>query len=364
MASNIETNTIMMKHNFSAGPCILPQEVLQKASEAVLNFNNDNLSLIEISHRSKPFVDVMEHARQLALETLGLENKGYTSLFLQGGASLQFLMVAYNLLEKKGAYLNTGTWASKAIEEAKLFGEVVEVASSKDKNFSYIPKDYSIPSDADFFHCTSNNTISGTQMKSFPDTDIPMICDMSSDIFSRQLDFSKFDLIYAGAQKNMGPAGTTLVIVKDDLLGKVSRAIPAMLDYQVHINKDSMYNTPAVFPVYVSMLTLEWLKDLGGIPFIEKVNNKKAALLYGEIDRNPLFKGVVAKEDRSFMNATFVLTDSSLEARFNEAWKAAGINGLNGHRSVGGYRASMYNALPLHSVQVLVDVMKELERNA
>lgn len=359
-----QTNSIMKKHNFSAGPCILPQEVLQKASEAVINFNNDSLSLIEISHRSKPFVEVMEHARQLSLELLGLENKGYQALFLQGGASLQFLMVAYNLLEKKGAYLNTGTWSSNAIKEAKLFGEVVEVASSKDKNFSYIPKDYTIPSDADFFHCTSNNTIAGTQMKSFPETSIPMICDMSSDIFSRQLDFSKFDLIYAGAQKNMGPAGTTLVIVKESLLGKVSRTIPSMLNYQVHINKDSMYNTPAVFPVYVSMLTLEWLKDLGGIPFIEDVNTKKANLLYSEIDRNPLFKGVVATEDRSFMNATFTLTNEALQPAFDALWKEAGINGLNGHRSVGGYRASMYNALPLHSVQALVDVMQELERKA
>ncbi|WP_299001697.1 3-phosphoserine/phosphohydroxythreonine transaminase [uncultured Tenacibaculum sp.] len=354
----------MKKHNFSAGPCILPEEVLQKASEAVINFNNDNLSLIEISHRSKPFVEVIEKARSLALELLGLENKGYKALFLQGGASMQFLMVAYNLLNKKAAYLNTGTWSSNAIKEAKLFGELVEVASSKDKNFSYIPKGYQIPTDVDYFHCTSNNTIFGTQMKSFPETSVPMVCDMSSDIFSRQLDFSKFDLIYAGAQKNMGPAGTTLVVVKEDILGKVERQIPSMLNYQVFIDKDSMFNTPPVFPVYTSMLTLEWLKDLGGIEFIEKVNEKKSALLYNEIDRNPLFKGVAAVEDRSHMNATFTLTDESLQTKFDTMWQEANINGLHGHRSVGGYRASMYNALPLYSVQALVDVMQELERTS
>lgn len=354
----------MKKHNFSAGPCILPEEVLQKASEAVVNFNNDDLSLVEISHRSSAFVDVMENARSLVLELLGLEGKGYSVLFLQGGASTQFLMTAYNLLNKKAAYLNTGTWSSKAIKEAKLFGELVEVASSKDQNFTYIPKGYEIPSDADYFHCTSNNTIFGTQMKAFPETNVPLVCDMSSDIFSRQLDFSKFDLIYAGAQKNMGPAGTTVIIVKEDILGKVDRVIPSMLNYQTHIGKDSMFNTPAVFPVYVSMLTLEWLKNLGGIEFIEKVNEKKAALLYTEIDRNPLFQGVVAPEDRSLMNATFTLKDEALKETFDNLWKEARINGLNGHRSVGGYRASMYNALPLHSVQALVDVMQELERKA
>jgi len=354
----------MKKHNFSAGPCILPEDVLQKASEAVINFNNDDLSLLEISHRSKPFVDVMENARALTLELLGLENKGYKVLFLQGGASTQFLMAAYNLLNKKAAYLNTGTWADKAIKEAKLFGELVEVASSKDKNFTYIPKGYTIPSDADYFHCTSNNTIFGTQIKDFPDVNIPLVCDMSSDIFSRQLDFSKFDLIYAGAQKNMGPAGTTVIIIKEDILGKVERTIPSMLSYKIHLGKDSMFNTPAVFPIYVSMLTLEWLKDLGGIPFIEKVNQKKADLIYGEIDRNPLFRGFAATEDRSIMNATFTLTDDGLKDTFDGLWKEARINGLNGHRSVGGYRASMYNALPLHSVQALVDTMQELERKA
>lgn len=354
----------MKKHNFSAGPCILPESVIEKAAAAVLNFNNDNLSLIEISHRSKPFVDVMEKARSLALELLGLENKGYQALYLQGGASMQFLMVAYNLLNKKAAYLDTGTWANNAIKEAKNFGEVAVVASSKDLNYSYIPKNYSIPTDADYFHVTSNNTIFGTQMKEFPETEVPLICDMSSDIFSRQLDFSKFELIYAGAQKNMGPAGATLVVVKEELLGKVSRVIPSILDYQVHISKESMYNTPPVFSVYVSLLTLEWLKNLGGIPFIETVNNQKAALLYDEIDRNPLFVGFAAKEDRSIMNPTFNLVDESLKSTFDALWKEAGISGINGHRSVGGYRASMYNALPLYSVQALVDVMQELEKRS
>lgn len=355
----------MKKHNFSAGPCILPQSVLQKAADAVLNFNNSNLSLVEISHRSKDFVEVMETARDLALGHLGLQNKGYQALFLQGGASLQFLMTAYNLLESKAAYLNTGTWSEKAIKEAKIFGEVVEVATSKSDNFNFIPKNYEIPQDADYFHCTSNNTIFGTQMKDFPQTEVPMVCDMSSDIFSRQLDFSKFSLIYAGAQKNMGPAGTTLVVVKEDILGKVSRAIPSMLNYKIQIEKESMFNTPAVFPVYVSMLTMQWLKDLGGISAIEKVNNKKAEILYAEIDRNQLFKGFVAnKEDRSTMNATFNLRNDELKATFGDHLKQAGISGVNGHRSVGGYRASMYNAMPLESVRVLIDVMQDVEKGA
>ena len=352
----------MKKHNFSAGPCILPKEVMQKASEAVVELDGIGLSLIEISHRSKEFVAVMEKARSLALELLGLEGKGYKALYLQGGASLEFLMVAYNFLENKAGYINTGTWSTKAIKEAKLLGDVSEVASSKDKNFNYIPRGYVVPNDLDYLHLTSNNTIFGTQIKEFPNTKVPLICDMSSDIFSRQMDFSKFDVIYAGAQKNMGPAGTTLVIVKEDILGHVSRKIPSMLDYQVHLSKDSMFNTPSVFAVYVSMLTLQWLKDLGGIAAIEEINEKKAGLIYSEIDLNPLFNGFVKKEDRSNMNATFTLTDESLKDTFDEMWKEAGINGLNGHRSVGGYRASMYNALPLESVGVLVDVMSDLER--
>ena len=357
-------NTYTMKrHNFSAGPCVLPQEVLDKSAQAVLDFDN-GLSLVEISHRSKAFVDVMEHARALALELLGLEGMGYKALFLQGGASTQFLAVALNLLEKRAAYLNTGTWSDKAIREAQIFDDVTEVASSKDANYNYIPKGYDIPSDHDYFHCTSNNTIFGTQIKNFPECDIPMVCDMSSDIFSRTIDFSKFDLIYAGAQKNMGPAGTTLVVVREDVLGKVSRKIPSMMDYKVHISKGSMFNTPPVFPVYTSMLNLEWLKNKGGIAAIEKENEKKAQLIYSEIDLNPLFDGFAAKADRSTMNATFTLANDDLKDSFDSMCLEAGINGLNGHRSVGGYRASMYNALTLESVQVLVEIMSELERKA
>ncbi|MFS4468402.1 3-phosphoserine/phosphohydroxythreonine transaminase [Maribacter sp. 2210JD10-5] len=354
----------MKKHNFSAGPCILPNEVLLKASEAVMDLNGSGLSLVEISHRSKDFVAIMENARALALELLGLEGKGYQALFLQGGASMEFLMAAYNLLEKKAGYINTGTWSDKAIKEAKLFGEVVEVASSKDKNYNYIPKGYAVPKGLDYLHLTSNNTIFGTQFKEFPKTDALLVCDMSSDIFSRVLDFSQFDLIYAGAQKNMGPAGTTLAVVKKDILGKVSRKIPSMLDYQVHISKDSMFNTPPVFAVYTSMLTLEWLKNKGGIAAIEEVNDKKAQLLYSEIDLNPVFQGFAKKEDRSTMNATFNLADQDLKETFESMLQEGGINGLNGHRSVGGYRASMYNALSLESVGVLVDIMSEMERKA
>lgn len=353
----------MKKHNFSAGPCILPQEVMQKAAAAVLDYDN-GLSLIEISHRSKAFVDIMENARALVLEHLQLEGKGYKVLFLQGGASTQFLMVALNLLEKRAGYLNTGTWSKKAIKEAKIFDDIYEVASSENANYNYIPKGYDIPSEYDYFHCTSNNTIYGTQMKHFPECDIPLVCDMSSDIFSRQMDYSKFDLIYAGAQKNMGPAGTTLVVIKEDILGNVSRHIPSMMDYKVHIGKSSMFNTPPVFAVYTSMLTLEWLKNLGGISAIEEINEMKARLMYSEIDLNPLFKGFATKEDRSYMNATFTLVNEDLKETFDTMWKDAGINGLNGHRSVGGYRASMYNALPLDSVKVLVEVMSELERKA
>ena len=353
----------MKRHNFSAGPSILNREVIEKASQAVLNFDN-GLSLLEISHRSKAFVDVMENARALALELMGLEGKGYKALFLQGGASTQFMMVALNLLEKRAGYLNTGTWSNNAIKEARIFDDIYEVASSKDANYNYVPKGYDIPEDYDYFHCTSNNTIFGTQLKEFPDSPIPMVCDMSSDIFSRTLDFSKFGLIYAGAQKNMGPAGTTLVIIKEDILGKVSRKIPSIMDYKVHIDKSSMFNTPPVFAVYTSMLTLEWLKSIGGIAAIEKENEKKAQLIYSEIDLNPLFKGFAVKEDRSIMNATFTLANEDLKETFDTMVKEAGISGINGHRSVGGYRASMYNALTLESVGVLVDVMSELERKA
>ena len=353
----------MKRHNFSAGPCILPEEVINKSAQALIDYDN-GLSLIEMSHRSKAFVDIMENSRNLVLELLGLEGMGYKVLFLQGGASTQFLAVALNLLEKKAAYLNTGTWSDKAIKEARIFDDITEVASSKDANYNYIPKGYDIPNDHDYFHCTSNNTIFGTQIKKFPDCEIPIVCDMSSDIFSRSLDFSKFGLIYAGAQKNMGPAGTTLVVVREDILGKVSRKIPSMMDYKVHISKGSMFNTPPVFAVYTSMLNLEWLKSKGGITGIEKENEKKAQLIYSEIDLNPLFDGFSAKADRSVMNATFNLKNDNLKDTFDSMWQEAGINGINGHRSVGGYRASMYNALSLESVQVLVEIMSELERKA
>ena len=354
----------MKKHNFSAGPSILPQEVFEKASQAVLDFNDSGLSILEISHRSKDFIAVMDEARALVKKLMKLGDD-YEVLFLQGGASLQFVMAPFNLMKEggKAAYLDTGSWAAAAIKEAKKFGTVDVVGSSKEQKYSFIPKDYTVGAEYDFFHCTSNNTIYGTQMKEFPKTEAPMVCDMSSDIFSRVLDFSKFDLIYAGAQKNMGPAGATLVVVKTEILGKTGRTIPSMLDYQQHVSKESMYNTPPVFPVYASLLTLQWLKKLGGIAAIEKINEAKAALLYNEIDRNPLFKGTAAKEDRSNMNVTFLLNDEAHQEKFDAMWKAAGISGLAGHRSVGGYRASMYNALPIESVQVLVDVMQELEKN-
>lgn len=355
----------MKKYNYSAGPSILPQEVFEKSAKAILDFNNSGLSILEISHRSKDFVAVMDEARALALELLGLEGKGYKALFLGGGASLEFLMVPYNLMKENGkaAYLDSGTWATAAIKEAKFFGETVIVGSSKEENYNHIPKGYTIPTDADYFHCTSNNTIFGTQMKEFPNLDIPVVCDMSSDIFSRVLDFSKFDIIYAGAQKNMGPAGTTLVVIKEEILGKNGRNIPSMLDYAKHIKADSMYNTPPVFSVYASLLTLQWIKAKGGVAAVEKLNNAKAALLYGEIERNPLFKGTAALEDRSNMNVTFLLNNAEHTETFDKMWKEAGISGLPGHRSVGGYRASIYNAMPIESVQVLVDVMQALEKS-
>jgi phosphoserine aminotransferase len=350
-------------HNFSAGPGILPQEVLEQAAAAVLNYNNSGLSILEVSHRGKDFVADMDKACQLVKDLLNIPS-GYSVIFLQGGASLQFTMVPYNLLKVggKAAYANTGVWASKAQKEAKLFGEIVEIASSKDKNFSYIPKGFSIPSDVDYFHMTSNNTIYGTQYREFPESGIPLVCDMSSDIFSRSIDVTKFDLIYAGAQKNMGPAGATMVIVKDEILGKSGRSIPSMLDYKIHIEGESMYNTPSVFPVFVSMLTLNWLKKNGGVAWIEEINRKKQELFYTELDNNPAFIGTAAKEDRSWMNATFLLKNEALDAEFSKLLKEANISGLKGHRSVGGYRASMYNALPIESVQALVEVMREFGR--
>ena len=353
----------MKKHNFSAGPCILPQEVLKQASESVLNFNNDNLSLIEISHRSKPFVDVMENAKRLVRELLSVPNN-YSILFLQGGASLEFLMAPYNLLSINGkcGYINTGAWSEKAIKEAKSLGETLIIGDSSDRNFNYIPKNLNIPTDLDYLHYTSNNTIYGTQFKSLPSASDILVCDMSSDIFSQKIEVNKFGLIYAGAQKNMGPAGTTLVIVNNDILGKTERNIPTMLDYSIHIKKESMFNTPPVFPIYVSMLTLQWLKDLGGVEEIEKINKKKAQILYDEIDRNSMFEGFAHNDDRSTMNVTFNIINESLQEQFDSLCNNNGINGLKGHRSVGGYRASIYNALPISSVEHLINLMQKFEK--
>jgi len=350
-------------HNFSAGPGILPQEVLKQASEACINFDNLNLSLLEISHRSKNYEAVIEESQSIIKELFEVGNE-YEVVYLGGGASLQFAMVPYNLLTEKGysAYVNTGVWASKAIKESKIIGNTKVIATSEDKNFNYIPKGYEIPTDADYLHITSNNTIFGTQMKSFPKTSIPLVCDMSSDIFSRKVNAKDFDLIYAGAQKNIGPAGSTMVMVKKDVLGKTERKMLSMLDYQVHIKGGSMYNTPPVFPIYVTLLTLRWLKKNGGVAWIEKINQQKADCLYNEIDRNSLFFGTTAVEDRSNMNACFLTTKPELEVEFDKMWNEANISGIRGHRDVGGYRASMYNALPLESVQALVDVMKEFEK--
>jgi len=352
----------MKKHNFSAGPSILPRSVIEEASNGILNINDSNLSLIEISHRSKDFVEIMDRATFLALDLLNLNNKGYKALFLQGGASMQFLMTAYNLLENKAGYINTGAWSTKALKEAKNFGDAIEIATSKDANFNYIPKNYSVDSDLDYLHITTNNTIFGTQFHNIPETDTNLICDMSSDIFSRDIDFSKFSLIYAGAQKNMGPAGTTLVIVKEEILGKVSRTIPSMLDYKVHIDKDSMFNTPPVFAVYTSMLTLDWLTKNGGIKTIEEKNIEKSNLLYNAIDSSELFNGFANKEDRSLMNVTFNLNNQNHKELFDRLCLEANINGVNGHRSVGGYRASIYNALDISSVKVLIEVMNQLNK--
>ena len=352
----------MKKHNFSAGPSILPAPVMEKASAAVQELNGIGLSLIEISHRSKEFVAIMDKAQDLALELTGLKGKGYQALFLQGGASMQFLMAAANLMQNMAGYINTGAWSDKAIKEAKRYGEVVEIASSKEANFNYIPKGQDIPTDLDYLHITSNNTIFGTQFHDLPQTNVPLIADMSSDIFSREFDYSAFDLFYAGAQKNMGPAGTTLVIVKDSLLEKMNKDVPSMLSYANHADKGSMFNTPPVFAVYTSMLTIEWLKEKGGISAIQEHNITKAKLIYDEIDRNTAFEGFAAKEDRSYMNATFNLAEGVDGTAFDEMWNAANISGLKGHRSVGGYRASIYNALPLESAQQLVDVMQQFEK--
>lgn len=348
------------KHNFGAGPCILPQEVFEQSAKAVLDFNG--LSILEVSHRHQDFVDVMEEARESIKKALNVP-AGYTVLYLQGGASLGFLITAMNMMrdKKSAAYLNTGAWSKAAIKEAKNAGlNVVEVASSADKNFNYIPKNYTVGTEFDFFHSTSNNTIFGTQLHQFPKVNIPHVCDMSSDFLSRPVNVADFDIIYAGAQKNLGPAGATVYIVKESILGKSTyQNIPSYLNLDIHHKKESMFNTPPVFSVYVSMLNLRHLLKNGGVEAMEKRNKAKAELLYNEVDSNPLFQGTTAVEDRSLMNATFVLTDTTLEKEFNDMWKAAGIEGLKGHRDVGGYRASMYNALELNSVKVLVDVMKE-----
>ena len=355
----------MKKHNFFAGPAILPAPVLKEAAKAVKNFADTGLSILEISHRSKPFVAVMDEAVVLVKELLNL-NDQWEVLFLTGGASSQFFMTAMNLLPQgeTAAYLDTGTWSSKAIKEAKIFGNIEVTASSKDKNYSYIPRKYSVPKDARYLHLTSNNTIFGTQIQRFPKVRMPIVCDMSSDIFSRPLDMEQFGLIYAGAQKNMGPAGTTLVIVRKDLLGKVERTIPTMLDYNTHIKKNSSFNTPPVYPIYVSMLTLRWVKENGGLEAMQRKNKSKAKLIYGEIDRNPLFEGVVEKRDRSLMNVTFNMAEGHAEKAdaFLKACAAAGCMGLAGHRSVGGFRASIYNAMPRNSVKVLTEVMQEFEK--
>lgn len=352
-----------MKHNFGAGPCILPQNVFKQAADAVLDFNG--LSILEVSHRSSEFVAVMDEARQLVKDALKVPN-GYTVLYLQGGATLGFTMAALNMMgdTKKAGYINTGTWAKGAIKEAKNVGIDVNVfASSEDKNFNYIPKRYTVPSDVDYIHYTSNNTIFGTQFNGIVETNRPLVCDMSSDIFSKPVDVSKFDMIYAGAQKNLGPAGATLFIVKDDVFGKsTSPFMPTYMDLKAHAEKDSMLNTPPVFSVYVAMLNLRELIATGGVDAMAAKNTAKADLLYNEIDSNPLFTGTVANEDRSQMNVTFLLNNEEGKAEFDKMWNDAGIVGLKGHRSVGGYRASMYNALPLESVKVLTDVMKEFTR--
>jgi phosphoserine aminotransferase len=352
----------MKKYNFGAGPSILPQEVMQATAEACANFNGSGLSLMEMSHRTKEFQAVMDEAQALFKELLGIP-EGYSVLFLGGGASMQFCMVPYNLLEGKAAYLNTGVWAKKALKEAKGFGEVVEVASSADANYTFVPKDYEIPADADYFHITTNNTIYGTQIRRDLDSPVPLVADMSSDIFSRPINVSKYGLIYGGAQKNLSMAGVTFVIVKDELLGKVSRHIPTMLDYRTHVDKGSMFNTPPVIPIYCALQNLKWIKAQGGVEEMQRRAGERAAILYSEIDRNALFRGTAALEDRSLMNICFVMNDEykELEAEFLKFATERGIVGIKGHRSVGGFRASCYNAMSVEGVQVLVQCMKDFE---
>ena len=353
----------MKKHNFNAGPSILPREVIEDTAKAILDFNGSGLSLMEISHRAKDFQPVVDEAEALFKELLNIP-EGYSVLFLGGGASMEFCMVPYNFLEKKAAYLNTGVWAKKAMKEAKGFGEVVEVASSAEATYTYIPKDYTIPADADYFHITTNNTIYGTELKKDLDSPVPMVADMSSDIFSRPIDVSKYICIYGGAQKNLAPAGVTLAIVRVDALGHVERPIPTMLNYKTHVDKDSMFNTPPVLPIYAALQTLKWYKEQGGVAAMEKKDMENAAILYDEIDRNKLFRGTVAAEDRSIMNVCFVMNDEykELEDEFSKFAAAAGMVGIKGHRSVGGFRASLYNAMPKSSVEALVACMKDFEK--
>jgi phosphoserine aminotransferase len=347
-------------YNFNAGPSILPKEVLEQASQALLDFNHTGLSILEIGHRTSLFQEVMDEAIATVKELMMLD-KEHEVLFLHGGASTQFFQVPMNILneDQTAAYLDCGVWGTKAIKEAKLFGNVEIVASSKDKNYTYIPKEFTIPAFAKYFHYTTNNTIEGTQMHFVPDTSIPLIADMSSDIMSRSMDFNRFSMIYAGAQKNMGAAGVNVVIVKKDILGKVIRKLPAMMDYRQHIEAGSMLNTPPVFAVYVCLLTLRWLKAKGGITGIEKINERKAKLLYDTLDNLPIFQPTVVKEDRSKMNVVFVMNDAVLEKEFLAVCKENGMTGIKGHRNVGGFRASLYNALPLESVKALTDLMKE-----
>lgn len=353
----------MKKYNFNPGPSTLPEITIEETAKAVKDIYGTGLSILEISHRSKEFESILAESIALFKELLNIP-EGYSILFLGGGASLQFCMVPFNLLNKKAAYINTGTWASKALKEAKAFGEVVEVASSKDANYNFIPKNYTVPDDADYFHITTNNTIFGTQWHNDPDVKVPLIADASSDILSRKMDVSKYAMIYGGAQKNLGPAGVTFVIIKDSILGKVSRHIPSMLDYKLHIENGTMYNTPPVFAVFACLQTLKWLKGIGGVEAIEKLNIKKADLLYNEIDRNKMFKGTAVKEDRSLMNVCFVMSDEykDFEKEFLNYAESKGLVNLKGHRSVGGFRASIYNAMPIEGVQALVNAMQEFEK--
>ncbi len=353
----------MRKHNFYAGPSILSEYTIKNTADAVLNFAGTGLSLLEVSHRGKEFVAVCDEARALIKEILDVPST-HEVVFLGGGASTQFCMVPYNLMKKKASYLDTGTWSSKAIKEAKIFGEVDVVASSKDKNYTYIPKTYTLAPDSEYFHITTNNTIYGTELHDIPQVNIPLVADMSSDIFSRPVNVSKYDIIYAGAQKNLAPAGVTIIIVRKDALGKTGRAIPTMLNYQTHIDKDSMFNTPPVLPIFSALQTLKWYKEQGGVLALQKKNKEKASVLYDEIDRNKLFKGTTAVEDRSLMNVCFIMNDEykELESQFAEFAAAAGMVGIKGHRSVGGFRASLYNAMPLDSVKALVVCMQEFEK--